>query len=226
MRPRARTIPFSRRYCAAAGQKHCSMRIDSMEGRSSVVAARGLGVAVYLACALAIAVTLVCFCCAQRAEAQTLAQLTLPGTTATTAPSSIRQSGIYLTAPVTLDGNMLFTIASSTLASPSQLSLQQRLADIQTRPRRARGDERRRANAADGLRPAFAARAHRASRRSRVVASGRCETLGSAADRYGHVDGCTLQWGERCRPRRTMAGRLAERADAFVTTAAAGRATP
>ena len=101
-----------------------------MRSRSSVVAVYGPAVAVKRACALVLSLIWVCF--AQRAEAQTLAQLTLPGMTATTAPSSIRQAGIYLTAPVTLDGSTLFTIASSALASPSQLSLQQRLADIQT----------------------------------------------------------------------------------------------
>ncbi len=60
-----------------------------------------------------------------------LAQLTLPAT-ATSAPSSVRQIGIYLTAPIVLDGTTLFTIAGSSTASVAQLTVQQRLADIQT----------------------------------------------------------------------------------------------
>ena len=60
-----------------------------------------------------------------------LAQLTLP-TPATSAPGIVRQNGIYFTAPIVLDGATLFTIAGSSTASAAQLTVQQRVADIQT----------------------------------------------------------------------------------------------
>jgi small conductance mechanosensitive channel len=65
-------------------------------------------------------------------SAATLAQLSLPNTTASSPPAGVTRSGIYLTAPVTLDGVTLFTIADDANASSSQLPLQDRLADIQT----------------------------------------------------------------------------------------------
>ncbi len=82
------------------------------------------GVLAYLALAIVIGVL-----CGRSAAAATLAQLTLPAVSASSSP--VRQVGIYLTAPVVLDGATLFTIAGSTAAS-AQLPVQQRLSDIQT----------------------------------------------------------------------------------------------
>lgn len=81
---------------------------------------------------LVVAAVALLLACGASAPAATIAQLTLPGGTAATPPPSVKQSGIYFTAPVILDGATLLTIAGSVRASTAQLSVEQRLADIQT----------------------------------------------------------------------------------------------
>ena len=55
----------------------------------------------------------------------------MPAPAASSSPN-LRQVGIYVVTNVTLDGATLFTIAAVANAAPSQLSLEQRLTDIQS----------------------------------------------------------------------------------------------
>lgn len=60
-----------------------------------------------------------------------LAQSLTAGATAAPAQSGIRQQGLYQTAPITLDGDFLFTIAAPAAAPPGQMTLAARQSAIE-----------------------------------------------------------------------------------------------
>jgi len=86
---------------------------------------RNVCVAVALgACAATLALRAPC-------EAAQIAQLTLP-TSAPAAPPGVQQDGSYLTAPISLDGVVLFRIATPVNAPAAQLPIALRQSDVQT----------------------------------------------------------------------------------------------
>ena len=120
-----------------------------------------------------------------------LAQLTLPSP-ATSAPTSVRQNGIYFTAPIVLDGATLFTIAGSSTASVAQLTVQQRLADIQT----TLGEVIERTGTGSQQPTEYDPRTlripHRARSRSSFARSCRRQASGPLADRDRYHERCAL----------------------------------
>lgn len=116
-----------------------------------------------------------------------VAQVTLSTTEPAGVPNGILQQGIYVTAPIILDGTTLFRVATPANASVTQMPISARVIQVQTALAQLLAEDGTGSDAATLFSPKSIRVLHATCRRRRRTRSGRRETQRSATHRHGHL---------------------------------------